>query len=265
MNEAVGGEDDRTAELIGISLKVGDFATGFLNEENARGSVPLVEAEFPEAVEAAGGNTSEIERGGTVAANAVRTLGEFAVILKIRAELAIAHGKAGAKQAGRERSDFGDGDFLAVEGGAFAAGGGVKFIVERIEDHGGQERVTLRQSNGNAEAGVAVSEIRGAVERIDVPAKFGSGLLTGAFLGGDGVAGEVLVEAGDDGVLGALVGLGDEVHFVAFVANVERAGKFFHEDLAGFLGNLDGGLEVAFGHGVDCRGVALAWRAMSGE
>src|SRR5712692_5676050 len=111
MNEAVGGEDNRAAELIEIPLKVGDFAAGFLDKEDARSSVPLVEAEFPEAVEAAGGNTSEIERGGTVAANAMRPLGEFAVILEIRTELAVAHGKAGAEKARGERGDFGDGDF----------------------------------------------------------------------------------------------------------------------------------------------------------
>jgi hypothetical protein len=37
-----------------------------------------------------------------------------------------------------------------------------------------------------------------------------------------------------------------------------------HEDLAGFLGNLDGGLEVVFGHGVDCRGVGSEWRVGNG-
>ena len=89
-----------------------------------------------------------------------------------------------------------------------------------------------------------MGEIGGAVERIHVPAKFGSGVLAGALFGGDGMTGEILVETTDNELLGALVGLGDDVDFVAFVADVERAKEFLHEDLAGFLGNLEGGLQI---------------------
>ncbi len=81
-----------------------------------------------------------------------------------------------------------------------------------------------------------------------MPAKFGSGVLAGALFGGDGMAGEILIEAGNDELLGALVGLSDEIDFVAFVANVQRAGELLHEDLASFLGNLDGGLQIVFEH-----------------
>ena len=99
-----------------------------------------------------------------------------------------------------------------------------------------------------------MGKIRGAVERINMPAKFGSGVLARALFRGDGVAGKIFVDAGDNELLGALVGLRDDVGFVAFVANVKRARKFLHEDLAGSLGNLDGGLEIVFGHGKNCKG-----------
>src|SRR5260370_2177997 len=138
VDEAVGGEDDGAAELVWISSKIAHFSAGFFNQQDACGGVPFLKAEFPEGVEAAGGNTGEVQRGGAIAAHAVRALGEVAVVSKIRAVLAVAHGKAGAEQAGRERGVFGDVDFLAVEHGALAARGGEKFVVKRIEDRSGE-------------------------------------------------------------------------------------------------------------------------------
>ena len=67
--------------------------------------------------------------------------------------------------------------------------------------------------------------------------------------------GKILIEARDDSLFGALVSLGDDVDFVAFVAEIEGARHFFDQDLAGFLSDLDGDLEVVFGHGKDSRGV----------
>ncbi len=80
-----------------------------------------------------------------------------------------------------------------------------------------------RESERNAETRVAVREIGGAVERIDVPAiAFGSvaGFVAGAFFGGDGVIGKKFCDARDDGGFGALVGLGDQVDFIAFVGDL---------------------------------------------
>ncbi len=251
MDEAVGRKDDRAAEVIGLSFEVADSAAGLFDEQHSSGGVPLVQAEFPEAVEATGGDAGEIERGGAIAAHAVRALRELAVILKIRAGLAIAHGEAGAEQAGGECGDFGDVNFLAVEGGPFAARGGEEFLVKRVEDDGGEKRVSLGKSNGNAEAGVAVSEIGGAVERIHVPAKLRSrsAFVTRSFFRGNGVLRKIFGEPRNDGLLGTLIRLRDQVDFIALVADVHRPGKFFDQDLPGFLGDFDGGFEIGFGHG----------------
>ena len=62
---------------------------------------------------------------------------------------------------------------------------GEEFVVVGIEDHAGDHRVALREPHRNAEARIVVREIRGAVERVDVPAKFGSGVAAGAFFGDD--------------------------------------------------------------------------------
>src|SRR5229473_7719220 len=194
VDEAVGGENDGAAQLVWISGKIAHSAAGFFDQQDAGGGVPLLETKFPEGVEAAGGNTGEVQRGGAIAAHAVRALGEVAVVSKIRAVLAVAHGKAGAEQACRERGVFGDVDFLAVEHGALAARGGEKFVVKRIEDRGGEKRIALGECDRDAEARISVREIRGAVERIDVPAKFRSrsALMPGSLFGGDGMVGKVL-------------------------------------------------------------------------
>ena len=250
VDEAVGGEDDGAAELIGISGEIGDFATGFFDEEDSGGGVPGLEAEFPETVEAAGGDAGEIERGGAIATDAVRALGEVAIVLEIGAGFAVAHGEAGAEKAGGDGGVFGDVHFLAVEGGVIATGSGEELVVEGIENDRGEKCVALGERDGNAEAGVAVSEIGGAIERIDVPAEFGGGgaFVTGSLFSGDGVVGKVFCEALDNGFFGALVGLGDEIDFIAFVVEVQRARQFFNEDFASFLGDFGGGFEIAFGH-----------------
>jgi hypothetical protein len=70
-----------------------------------------------------------------------------------------------------------------------------------------------------------------------------------SLFGSDGVVGKILGEALDDEPFRALVRLGDEIHLVAFVSNVQRARQFFDENLAGCLGDFGGGFEIVFGHG----------------
>ena len=93
-------------------------------------------------------------------------------------------------------------------------------------------------------------EIGGAVERIDMPAIAGSvaGFVAGAFFGGDGVIGKKFGDARDDGGFGALVGLGDQVDFIAFVGDLRGTRRLFAKDLAGFARNFDGSLEIIFWH-----------------
>src|SRR5713226_1383616 len=176
-------------------------------------------------------------------------LSEVAVVLKIRAELSVAYGKTSAEQAGRERGIFGDADFLAIKGGAFAARGGEKFVVKGIEDCGGEKRVLLGDSDRNAEARIPVGEIRGAVERINVPAKSQSrsALMPRPLFSGNSVVGKTFGQPLNDQPLRAFVRLRDKIHFVAFVRNVQRTRQFFHQDFPGFLRNFNGGFKIVFG------------------
>src|SRR5260370_2494639 len=250
VDKTVGRENDGITKLVRLSGEIGHFAAGFFDQQNARGSVPFREAEFPEASEAASRGRGEIERGGPITAHTVRALGKVAVVAKIGAGLAIAHRKPGAQQTGRERGIWGNVDFLAVERGAFAARGGEKFVVKRIEDRGGEQRIPLGKSDRDAKAGISMSEVRGAVKRINVPAKFGSrsALMPRALFGSNSVVGKVLSEALDDEALRTLVRLSDEIDFVAFVANVKRARQFFNQDFPGVLRNFNGGFKIGIVH-----------------
>src|SRR5690349_21268406 len=64
--------DDMAALLVFIAGEGADTAAGFLDKQRSRGGVPGAQADFPEAIGAARGHISEIERRGTGTANACR-------------------------------------------------------------------------------------------------------------------------------------------------------------------------------------------------
>ena len=214
--------------------EVADLAAGFLDQKDARGGVPFFQTEFPEAIEAARGYAGKIKRRGTVAADAVGTHGEIAIVMQVATALAVLYRKACAQEADGESGIVGNADFLAVERGAFTTCGGEKFVGDGIVNDANEERVALREADRDAKTRIAMSEIGGAVERIDVPAEVGGGFVAGAFFGGNGMVRKIFGEARNDGFFGALVGLRHEIH-VAFVGDLRGAGKFFAEDFARFL------------------------------
>src|SRR5205807_9106015 len=134
VDQPVGGENDRAAKLIRVSGEICDFATGFFDQQNARGGIPFRKSEFPEAVEATRRDRGKVERAGAIAPYAVRALREIAVVLKIGAGFAVSHGKTSAEEAGRKRGDLGDTNLLAVKRGAFAQGVCEMILVKSIEN-----------------------------------------------------------------------------------------------------------------------------------
>src|SRR6266849_1974948 len=81
--------------------------------------------------------------------------------------------------------------------------------------------------------------------------------MPGSLFGGDGVVRKVFREALDDEAFRALVGLGDEIDFVAFVSDIQRARQFFDEDFAGLLGDFDGSFEIVLRHRAGPREVSI--------
>ena len=245
MDKAIRRENHRAAELIGYAVKIGDFATRFFNEDDASGNVPAFQAKFPEAVETAGGDAGEVERGRAIAADAVGPEREIVVVVNVGAGFAFVNGKAGAKKAGGKRGNFGNEDFLSVQRGTFAAGSSEEFFVNGIVDDAGDDFVAVSERDGNAETGVPVGEISGSVERVDVPAIFGVVITAEPLFGGDGVRGEIFRKAVNDGLFAAFVGLRDEV-YVAFVFYFGRAGVLFAENFSSFESDFDGDFEIGF-------------------
>ena len=101
----------------------------------------------------------------------------------------------------------------------------------------------MSERDGDAEARIAMSEIRCAIERVHVPAKFGVAVLDQAFFRGDGMSWKMFCKASNDGLFAALVGLGDKVN-VAFVFDFRRAGEFFAKDFPGFESGCDGDFQI---------------------
>jgi len=226
-------------------VKIGDFAAGFFHENDARGDVPAFQAKFPEAIEAACGDAGEVEGGGAVAADTVGAKREIVVVVNVGTGLAFVNGKAGAKKAGSKRWNFRNGEFLSVQSGTIAAGSSEKFFVNWVINDTSDDFVAVGESDRDAETGIAVREIRGAVEWVDMPAIFGVVIAAETLFCGNGVGGEIFGKAIDDGLFTAFVGLGDEVD-VTLVFYFRRAGVFFAENFSGFEGGFDGDFEKGF-------------------
>ena len=169
---SVGGKKNGTAERVRCAVKIGNFSAGFFDQENSRCGVPTLESKFPEAIEAAGGNAGEVERGGAIAPHSVRTKREIVVVVNIWAGLALVYWKPGAEKASGESLHLRDGNLVAVKCGAFSAGGGEEFFVNGIVNDADEHLIMTSQRDGNTEARIAMREVGGAVERVHVPAKF---------------------------------------------------------------------------------------------
>ena len=124
VDEAVGGEDDGAAELIGISGEIGDFATGFFDEEDSGGGVPGLKPELPKSIEAPCSDARQIQRRRAIPSNTVRAQSKIPVEMNVRIRVAFVRRKARTKKAGGERIHFGNENSLAIQRGASAAGGG---------------------------------------------------------------------------------------------------------------------------------------------
>src|SRR5712671_6828721 len=100
VNGAVGGENHRPAQAVRLTREIADFTTSLFDEERTRRGVPFLQAEFPEAVEAAGGHRSEIEGSGTVASDAMGAQRKIPVVVNVGIRQAFVYRKTSAQQTG---------------------------------------------------------------------------------------------------------------------------------------------------------------------
>ena len=191
MHVAIGGKKNRASERVRRAVKVGDFAASFFNEKDSRSGVPAFEPKFPKAIEAARGDAGEIERGGAIAANAMRTQREIVIVVNVWTGLALVYGKSGAKKTGGESLNLRHGNFCSVERRTFTARGGEEFFINGIVNDADQHLIMVGECDRDTETRVAMGKVGRAVERVHVPAKFGFMILAEAFFGGDGVGRKV--------------------------------------------------------------------------
>jgi hypothetical protein len=240
VDEGVGGEERVAFEGVGAAVHIGDFATGFFDEEFTGGHVPGAELEFPEAIEAAAGDVGQIDGGGAGAADAVGDHGELVVEVDVDIEVAALGGEAGAEEGVFDGFGLGDADGLAVQEGAGAAFGGEHFVAGAVVDDSGDEFTVFFEGQGGVVDGVAVGEVGGAVEGVDVPAVAGGAGGVVAFFSNDGMVGVGGAEAGGDVEFGGAVGEGDEVGF-AFELKADALAAEIADDGVGFAGDGGGG------------------------
>src|SRR5579859_1780763 len=221
---AVGGEDHGPAQVIRLTCEVADFSAGLFDQERAGRGVPLLQTEFPEAIEAARSYVSEIKRGGAIAAHAVGAQGKVPVVMNVGVRQAFVNWKTSTQQGRGKRWDLRDVNRFPVERGAAAARRRKQLIVKRVEDYARNYGVALRQCDGHGEARVAVSEIRCAVQGIDVPAKLRSGgaFVAGALFRDDGMLWKVFCEPRYDRGFRAAVGLRHQID-VTLVRDLRRS------------------------------------------
>ena len=61
----IGRHNIAAFKVAAATLEVADQATRFANQQHARRDIPFAQADFPETVQATGGNISQIQRGSS--------------------------------------------------------------------------------------------------------------------------------------------------------------------------------------------------------
>ena len=65
VDQPVVGQDVRAAQVERRAVHIGATASGFADQQNARGDVPGIQAELPEHIQPSAGDISQIERRGS--------------------------------------------------------------------------------------------------------------------------------------------------------------------------------------------------------
>ena len=177
----VGGEDLAVGEAGIAAAEIGDEAARLAHQHDAGGDVPELEVLLPEAVEAAGGDPGEIERGRAEAADAGDLGRDRVEDLVEAAEIAMRLvGDAGGDQRFGEVAAGGDAQPPLVEPGAPALFRPEALVGQRVVDQAVADLAPalaaglgLLDRDRDGEMGDAVEEVGGAVDRIDDPARLG--------------------------------------------------------------------------------------------
>src|SRR5262245_10291274 len=197
MHQNVRGQDFAALDGEGSAAKIGDFAAGLADDEHARSSVPGIEVEFPKPVKAPAGHVAEIQRGGTGAAHAMRAQRELVIEVDVGVLVPFVAWEAGGNQTFGQARGLRDVNCSAVQPRTSAHGGGEHLLAAGIVDHASYALALVIQRQGNAKHRIAVREVGGAVERVNVPAEIAAGFAPAAFFANQVVLGPLFADALD--------------------------------------------------------------------
>src|ERR1700687_3838546 len=209
----VAGDDMAFGEHVVAPVAIGNEPAGLAHQDQPGRHVPGLDVALPIAVEPSGRNPGQIEGGGAKAAQARDMLLHGAGFPARQRDVAAADVRqtAGDHRVGEALAP-GGADALLVQERALAAFGDKHLVVGRIVDQAGDDRALALKRDRDGELRNAVQKIGGAVERIDDPGVALVGALAlAAFLADKAVTGPRLGKFGQQRLLGAAVGGGDEI------------------------------------------------------
>src|SRR5664279_5149572 len=117
VDESVTGQDLSTVKAKRRSVKAGHASAGFLNQKCARGGVPRIQIEFPEAVVAPAGDVGQVERRRSSAPHTMRAQRDLVIKVDVGILVPLVAGKASAEDRFRQLRRFGNVDWLTVQRG----------------------------------------------------------------------------------------------------------------------------------------------------
>ena len=171
MDGVVAGDDLALGEHILAAVAIADETAGLAQQNEACRDVPGLDVALPIAIETAGRDPGEVERGGAEAAQPRDLLLHGAGFPLPKREIAAAMmGKSAGDHGLGKAFSAGNADALLVHERAFALLGDEHLFVGRIVDQAGDHRAFAFERDRNRELRNAVQEIGGAVERVDDPA-----------------------------------------------------------------------------------------------
>src|SRR5262249_18399136 len=162
-------------------------------DHQAGGDVPPVELELPEAVEAPARHVAEVERGAAVAPHAAGALHRSPEEVEVVA-LRVAHvvGETGGEQRAAELALARHADRAAIAARPSTPHGLEQVVAPRVVAGRDRADAAALGADRDAEAGIAVRVVDGAVERIDHPAPLRAAVGVRAALLGEHVVARAL-------------------------------------------------------------------------
>ena len=216
MDETVGGDDARLLESPRGPPEIRHPAPCLEDDQAPGRHVPGREEQFPERLQPAAGDVAEVQDRRAQPPDRLGAHGQERVLGQVgpvRGPDVV--GKPCDEEAPIEGAHGRDSYRLVVEGGAPSALPDPALVVARIVGHAQHDLPHMLERDGDRVDRHPVRIVRGAVERIDVPAVLdppsGPSGDRPALLREDGMVGKGCVEAFHDEALGTAVHLGHDV------------------------------------------------------